>query len=92
MDKAQTLPAFKPDQRTRAHTLLAAKVAYMMGRKFEEGDWAEVYCKAKGIPVKGWSNLNIDIMHDGLGVKHKMLCYPRHPSAANKRGRRQGHE
>ena len=75
MAKVQTLPAFKPDQRTRAHALLAAKVAYMMGRKFEEGDWAEVYCKAKGIPVKGCSNLNIDIMHDGLGVEHKMLCY-----------------
>src|SRR5438552_7283185 len=75
MAKVRTLPAFTPDQRNRAHALLAAKVAYMMGRKFEEGDWAEVYCKAKGIPVKGWSNLNIDIMHDGLGVEHKMLCY-----------------
>ena len=75
MAKVETLPAFKPDQRTRAHALLAAKVAYMMGRKFEEGDWAEVYCKAKGIPVQGWSNLNIDIMHNGLGVEHKMLCY-----------------
>lgn len=64
-----------PRQRIRVHALLAAKVAYMMGRKFEEGDWAEVYCKAKGIPVRGWSNLNIDIMHEGLGVEHKMLCY-----------------
>ncbi|MGA9778312.1 MAG: hypothetical protein ACLPRE_13850 [Limisphaerales bacterium] len=75
MAKVQTLPAFTLDQRTRAHALLAAKVAYMMGRKFEEGDWAEVYCKAKGIPVRGWSNLNIDLMHEGLGVEHKMLCY-----------------
>lgn len=45
----------------------------MMGRKFEEGDWAEVYCTAKEIPNRGWSNLNIDVMHEGLGVEHKML-------------------
>ncbi len=64
-----------PNPFVEAHALLAAKVAYMMGRKFEEGDWAEVYCKAKGIPVRGWSNLKIDIMDDGLGVEHKMLCY-----------------
>lgn len=57
-----------------AHMLLASKVATMMGRKFEEGDWAYVYCNAKGIPVRGWSNLNIDVMHQGFGVEHKMLC------------------
>jgi hypothetical protein len=34
----------------------------MMGRKLEEGDWAEVYCRANGIPKKGWSNLKLDIM------------------------------
>jgi len=45
----------------------------MMGRKFEEGDWADVYSTAKGIPNRGWSNLNIDVMHAGLGVEHKML-------------------
>ena len=42
----------------------------MMGRKLEEGDWAEVYCRAKGLPNQGWSNLNIDVMHEGLGVEH----------------------
>jgi len=47
----------------------------MMGRKLEEGDWADVYCRAKGIPNRGWSNLNIDVMHEGLGVEHKMLSY-----------------
>jgi hypothetical protein len=47
----------------------------MMGRKFEEGDWSHVYCKAKGIPEARWSNLNIDVMHGRLGVEHKMLCY-----------------
>ncbi len=46
----------------------------MMGRKFEEGDWAYVYCAAKGIPNEGWSNLHIDVMHGALGVEHKMLC------------------
>jgi len=75
MAKVKTLAAFTSEQRAKAHALLAAKVAYMMGRKFEEGDWAEVYCKAKGIPLQGWSNLNIDITHAGLGVEQKMLCY-----------------
>ena len=44
----------------------------MMGRKFEEGDWADVYCTAKNIPNRGWSNLNIDVIYNGLGVEHKM--------------------
>lgn len=47
----------------------------MMGRKFEEGDWSYVYCRAKGIPETGWSNLKIDVTHGNLGVEHKMLCY-----------------
>ena len=46
----------------------------MMGRKFEEGDWSYVYHTAKNIPVSGWSNLNIDVIHQSLGVEHKMLC------------------
>lgn len=46
----------------------------MMGRKLEEGDWSYVYCTAKNIPNKSWSNLNIDVMYQGLGVEHKMLC------------------
>jgi len=66
----------------------------MMGRKLEEADWSLVYCKAKGIPERGWSNLNIDVMYEGLGVEHKMLrvssdtpikgfcgTSPMHPSA-----------
>ena len=47
----------------------------MMGRKLEEADWSDAYCRAKGIPKRGWSNLSIDVMHEGLGVEHKMLCY-----------------
>ena len=45
----------------------------MMGRKWEEGDWSEVYCSAMRIPEAGWSNLNIDINFSGLGVEFKML-------------------
>lgn len=71
--RPKILPAFTVDQYDRAKRLLAARVAYMMGRKFEEDDWAYVYCTAKNIPHTGWSNLNIDIMHKGLGVEHKML-------------------
>lgn len=53
-----------------------------MGRKLEEGDWAEVYCRAKDIPNRGWSNLSIDVIHEGLGVEHKMLCYRSNTSIA----------
>lgn len=73
MKKPKTLPAFQGKQKETAHALLATHVAFMMGRKFEEGDWSSVYCRAKGIPERGWSNLNIDVMYKGLGVEHKML-------------------
>ena len=53
--------------------LLATQVASMMGRKLEEGDWNEVYCCAKGIPAVGWSNLHIDVSHNGLGLEMKLL-------------------
>jgi hypothetical protein len=69
-----TLAAFSVEEKVRAKRLLASRVAQMMGRKFEEGDWSAVYCRAKGIPDQGWSNLHIDVVHDGLGVEHKMLC------------------
>jgi hypothetical protein len=75
MNRPKTLSAFTPDERREAHRLLATKVAFMMGRKLEEGDWAEVYCGAKNIPNSGWSNLKIDVMYGSLGVEHKMLCY-----------------
>jgi len=70
----ETLPVFSKEEYGRAHALLASRVAYMMGRKLEEDDWTNVYCVAKGIPEQGWSNLNIDVIHRGLGVEHKMLC------------------
>ena len=67
------LRAFSEDEAGQAKVLLAGKVASMGGRKFEEGDWSEVYCRAKGIEERGWSNLGIDIDDRGLGVEFKML-------------------
>lgn len=75
MKRPKTLPAFTEEERKEAHRMLATRVAFMNGRKFEEGDWADVYCGAKKIPLRGWSNLDIDVMHGSLGVEHKMLCY-----------------
>jgi hypothetical protein len=72
----KTLPVFTKEQYQLAHRLLAARVAHMMGRKFEEGDWADVYCGAKTIPKAEWSNLNIDISCGNLGVEQKMLMKP----------------
>lgn len=94
MRRAKTLPAFTQKEAETAHVLLATQVVFMMGRKLEEADWSSVYCGAKGIPERGWSNLNIDVMYRGLGVEHKMLrvgsdapirtlcgTSPMHPSA-----------
>lgn len=73
MPKMTTLPVFSADEAKRAKVLLATQVAVMMGRKLEEGDWGNVYSKAKGIPGGGWSNLHIDVNYRGLGVEHKLL-------------------
>lgn len=73
MQRPKILPAFTKPEFEKAHRLLAAKVAFMMGRKFEEGDWTQVYCDAKGIPKTGWSNLNIDVVYQCIGIEHKML-------------------
>lgn len=76
--KPKALPVFNACQKADAHRFLATKVAEMMGRKFEEGDWSDVYTKALGIEDTGWSNLSIDMMHGNLGVEHKMICRPSH--------------
>lgn len=68
------LASFDKREKEKAKILLATQVVRMMGRKFEEGDWSAVYCGAKGIPAQEWSNLHIDIDHNGLGVEHKMVC------------------
>ncbi|MGB0561734.1 MAG: hypothetical protein ACPGVO_08000 [Spirulinaceae cyanobacterium] len=75
-----TIAAFSKTEFRDATHLLAAKVATMLGRKMEEGDWSFVYCNAKRIPEGGWSNLSIDVSHQGLGVEHKMLCVRRRSS------------
>jgi len=69
----KTLSAFTKKEKEIADDLLSAKVATMLGRKMEEDDWDFVYCNAKKIPRSDWSNLRIDINHDGVGVEHKML-------------------
>jgi hypothetical protein len=69
-----TKAAFTKEEAVLVHQYLASTVANMQGRKLEEGDWSSVYCYAKNIPITGWSNLNIDICHNGLGVEHKMMC------------------
>lgn len=73
MVQHKTLSAFKPEEYSKALVLLATKVASMMGRKLEEDDWKQVYCGAKNLPNSGWSNLEIDIMHKGMGIEEKML-------------------
>mgnify|MGYP000883791366 CR=1 FL=1 len=69
-----TVNAFSSQEAALVHQYLASTVANMQGRKLEEGDWSSVYCYAKKIPITGWSNLNIDICYNGLGVEHKMMC------------------
>ena len=68
-----TLPVFDAAQRSKAHALLIATVAHMMGRKLEEADWIEVYCRAKGLDTQDWSNLYPDVVFNGIGVQQKML-------------------
>ena len=80
MHMPDTLKAFTAGEKERAHVYLATHVAEIMGRKFEEGDWARVYTAAKGIPLGSWSNLSIDISHGALGVEQKMICRPAHKS------------
>ncbi len=73
MSNNTTLNAFSEDEYAKAKVLLATQVAHMMGRKLEEDDWNKVYCASKEIPQTGWSNLNIDVNHSGLGVEQKLL-------------------
>lgn len=70
---AQTVRAFTEVETQRAKLYLATQVATMMGRKLEEGDWSLVYCDAKQIPQAGWSNLHIDVNHQGFGLEMKLL-------------------
>lgn len=60
-------------EKEKIKRLLASKVVGMFGRKLEEADWTEVYCKARGIPNQSWSNLKLDVMVPGFGLEIKML-------------------
>jgi len=75
MNKPKVLPVFNSQECEEIQYRLASKVIQMMGRKFEEGDWTSIYCKVKNIQNRGWSNLQLDIMSECLGVEQKMLCY-----------------
>lgn len=72
-----TLQAFSHEEHQKAKVHLATQVAHMMGRKLEEDDWNKVYCAAKDIPHTPWSNLNIDVNYEGLGVEQKLRRYGR---------------
>ena len=82
----KTLHAFSTEEKQLATDLLSAKVSTMLGRKMEEGDWDFVYCNTKKIPDSDWSNLHIDINHNGLGVEHKMLRIKKSGSILNECG------
>lgn len=75
---SQTVKAFTDEQAKRAKLCLATQVATMMGRKLEEGDWSLAYCDAKEIPQAGWSNLHIDVSHEGFGLEMKLLRVSSH--------------
>lgn len=51
----KTLKVFSNNELEIAKDILSAKVATMLGRKMEEGDWDFVYCNAKRIPESDWS-------------------------------------
>ncbi|GLR65296.1 hypothetical protein [Marinospirillum insulare] len=82
----KTLEAFTEEEKNIAMDILSAKVSTMLGRKMEEGDWDFVYCNTKKIPETDWSNLHIDINHEGLGVEHKMLRVTKSGSILNECG------
>lgn len=86
-----TLSAFTPVEFEKAKSLLAARVAYMMGRKLEEADWAHVYCKARSLEALGWSNLNADVTVEGLSLEHKMMRCSESEAIKNHCGTRMMH-
>jgi hypothetical protein len=82
----KTLSVFNEEEKNLATDILSAKVSTMLGRKMEEDDWDFVYCHTKNIPRSAWSNLQIDIIHDGIGVEHKMLRVKKSGSILNECG------
>ena len=71
------LRPFTADQFAAAEIEAKRLSRTLQGRKLEEGDWTDLYCRAKGTPSTGWSNLPFrDHLHDGIGVEFKLLCRP----------------
>jgi hypothetical protein len=68
------LTAFTGDQMTLAAVEMNRLVRSLQGRKVEEDDWTNLYCKVKDAPHPGWSNLPFrDYLHDGVGVEFKLM-------------------
>jgi len=84
---APTLQATTEEESLRLRTLIAGRVISMEGRKLEEGDWTDAYCDARGIPKAGWSNLDIDVTYENVGLEQKMLRFDRGDSIATACGK-----
>lgn len=68
------IQAFDADEVLLATAEVNKLVRSLQGRKLEEGDWTGLYCRVKGVPDMGWSNLPFrDYLHDGVGVEFKLL-------------------
>lgn len=71
---AEYIQAFDADEVLMATAEVNKLVRSLQGRKLEEGDWTSLYCRVKGVPEMGWSNLPFrDYLHDGVGVEFKLL-------------------
>ena len=68
-----TLPVFTNDELQTAKSILNVRVEYVTGRKLQEADWAHVYCKARGLDIPDWSNLNADVTIPGLSLEIKLM-------------------
>lgn len=68
------LRPFTPAQLEAARIEVVRLVRNLQGRKLEEGDWTELYCRVKAATYTGWSNLPFrDYLHNGVGVEFKLL-------------------
>ena len=67
--------AFNADEVLAATVEVNKLAKALQGRKLEEGDWTSLYCRVKGAPDRGWSNLPFrDYLHGGVGIEFKLLC------------------
>ena len=68
------LRPFTPTQLETARIEVNHLARHLQGRKLEEGDWTEAYCRVKGVAYGGWSNLPFrDFLYGGVGVEFKLL-------------------